>query len=68
VKAVVVDVGWVNGLAAIRSLRRAGIPVFAVDDRAGPLGFRSRYIPLIARDDLEPGLVNAARVVRGVFR
>jgi hypothetical protein len=33
VKAVVVDVGWVNGLAAIRSLGRAGIPVFAVDHR-----------------------------------
>jgi hypothetical protein len=67
VKAVVVDVGWVNGLAAIRSLGGAGIPVFAVDRRAGPLGFRSRYAPLIARDDLEPRLVNAARVVRGVF-
>ena len=33
VKAVVVDVGWVNGLAAIRSLGRAGIPVFVVDHR-----------------------------------
>ena len=58
VKAVVVDVGWVNGLAAIRSLGRAGIPVFAVDHRSSPLGFRS----------LRPGLVNAARVARGVFR
>lgn len=37
------DVGWVNGLAAIRSLGRAGIPVLALDHRAGPLGFRSRY-------------------------
>ena len=27
------DVGWVNGLAAIRSLGRAGIPVLAVDHR-----------------------------------
>jgi hypothetical protein len=36
VKAVVVDVGWVNGLAAIRSLGRAGIPVFAVDYRTSP--------------------------------
>ena len=42
-KALVVDVGWVNGLAAIRSLGRAGIPVVAVDHRTSPLGFRSRY-------------------------
>jgi D-aspartate ligase len=41
--ALVVDVGWVSGLAAIRSLGRARIPVLAVDHRAGPLGFRSRY-------------------------
>ena len=67
-KAVVVDVGWVNGLAAIRSLGRAGIPVFAVDHPSSPLGFRSRYAPLIARDNLEPGLVNAGRMVRGVLR
>ena len=31
--ALVVDVGWVNGLAAIRSLGRAGVPVVAVDHR-----------------------------------
>ncbi len=42
-KAVVADVGWVNGLAAIRSLGRAGIGVIAVDHRKGALGFRSRY-------------------------
>ncbi len=42
-KALVVDVGWVNGLAAIRSLGRAGIPVLALDHRSSPLGFRSRY-------------------------
>jgi hypothetical protein len=36
VKALVLDVGWVNGLAAIRSLGRAGIPVFAVDYRMSP--------------------------------
>lgn len=42
-KALVLDVGWVNGLAAIRSLGRAGISVVAVDHRASPLGFRSRY-------------------------
>ena len=41
--AVVVDVGWVNGLAAIRSLGRAGVPVLAVDHRPSALGFRSRY-------------------------
>jgi predicted ATP-grasp superfamily ATP-dependent carboligase len=43
VKALVFDVGWVNGLAAIRSLGRAGIPVLALDHRSSPLGFRSRY-------------------------
>ena len=31
--AVVVDVGWVNGLAAVRSLGRAGIRVLALDHR-----------------------------------
>ncbi len=41
--AAVIDVGWVNGLAAVRSLGRAGIPVFAVDHRPSALGFRSRY-------------------------
>jgi D-aspartate ligase len=39
----VVDVGWVNGLAAIRSLGRAGAPVLALDHRPSALGFRSRY-------------------------
>src|SRR5436305_6871859 len=43
VPAAVVDVGWVNGLAAIRSLGRAGVRVLAVDDRPSALGFRSRY-------------------------
>jgi predicted ATP-grasp superfamily ATP-dependent carboligase len=41
--AIVVGVGWVSGLAAIRSLGRAGVRVLAVDDRPGALGFRSRY-------------------------
>jgi D-aspartate ligase len=41
--AAVVDVGWVNGLAAIRSLGRAGVHVLAVDHRPSALGFRSRY-------------------------
>jgi D-aspartate ligase len=40
---VVVGVGWVAGLAAIRSLGRAGVDVLAVDDRPSALGFRSRY-------------------------
>jgi D-aspartate ligase len=48
--ALVVDAGWVNGLAAIRSLGRAGIPVIAVDHRPSALGFRSRY----ARRALSP--------------
>jgi D-aspartate ligase len=49
--AVVVDVGWVNGLAAIRSLGRAGVPVIALDHRRGALGFRSRYAtPMLCPD------------------
>jgi D-aspartate ligase len=43
IPAAVVDVGWVNGLAAIRSLGRAGTRVLAVDHRPSALGFRSRY-------------------------
>ena len=43
VAAAVIDVGWVNGLAAIRSLGRAGIRVLAVDHRPSALGFRSQY-------------------------
>src|SRR5919201_578855 len=43
VPAAVIDVGWVNGLAAIRSLGRAGIRVLAVDHRPSALGFRSKY-------------------------
>ena len=46
--AVVVDVGWVNGLAAIRSLGRAGIRVLALDPSPSALGFRSRYaLPVV---------------------
>ena len=49
--ALVIDVGWVNGLAAIRSLGRAGIPVIAVDHRQSALGFRSRYArPVVSPD------------------
>jgi predicted ATP-grasp superfamily ATP-dependent carboligase len=36
-------VSFVNGLAAIRSLGRMGVPVVAIDHRASALGFRSRY-------------------------
>jgi D-aspartate ligase len=49
--AVVADVAWVNGLAAVRSLARAGAPVIAVDHRRSALGFRSRYaLPLLSPD------------------
>jgi predicted ATP-grasp superfamily ATP-dependent carboligase len=40
---VVAEVGWVNGLAAVRSLGRAGLRVVAVDHRPWALGLRSRY-------------------------
>ena len=60
--AVVVDVGWVNGLAAIRSLGRAGAPVIAVDHRPSALGFRSRYALRVACPD--PGLEEGAFVER----
>lgn len=43
IPAVVVDVRWVNGLAAVRSLGRMGVPVVALAHRPGALGFRSRY-------------------------
>jgi D-aspartate ligase len=43
IAAAVVDVGWVNGLAAVRSLGRAGVRVLAVDHRPSALGFRSKY-------------------------
>jgi len=69
--AIVVDVGFVNGLSAIRSLGRAGVRVYAVDHRTSALGFRSRYAtpvfapsPLLDEDgfvakvrDLGPGVV-----------
>ena len=49
--AVVVDVGWVNGLAAVRSLGRAGARVLALDHRASALGFRSRYAEPVLMPD-----------------
>jgi len=54
IPAAVVDVGWVNGLAAIRSLGRAGVRVLAVDHRPSALGFRSRYAePLLSPDPFD---------------
>jgi len=54
VPAAVVDVGWVNGLAAIRSLGRSGIRVLAVDHRPSALGFRSKYAePVLSPDPFE---------------
>jgi len=53
IPAAVLDVGWVNGLAAVRSLGRAGIRVLAVDHRQSALGFRSRYAePFVCPDPL----------------
>jgi D-aspartate ligase len=49
--AVVVDVGWVNGLAAVRSLGRLGVPVLALDHRRSAIGLLSRYCrPLVCPD------------------
>jgi D-aspartate ligase len=51
IPAAVVDVGWVNGLAAIRSLGRAGVRVLAVDHRPSALGFRSKYAERLLSPD-----------------
>jgi predicted ATP-grasp superfamily ATP-dependent carboligase len=62
----VVDVGFVNGLGAIRSLGRAGIRVLAVDHRPGALGFRSRYAERVLAPsplDDEAGFVDALREI-----
>jgi predicted ATP-grasp superfamily ATP-dependent carboligase len=64
--AVVVEVAWVNGLAAIRSLGRRGLRVLALDHRPYALGFRSRYAePRIAPDPLddEDGFIAALRSI-----
>jgi predicted ATP-grasp superfamily ATP-dependent carboligase len=64
--AVVVEVAWVNGLAAIRSLGRQGLRVLALDHRPYALGFRSRYAePRLAPDPLddEDGFVAALRTL-----
>jgi len=60
--AVVCEVGWVNGLGAIRSLGRAGVPVVAVDHRDFAIGFRSSYaFPVHAPDPVadEDGFIAA---------
>jgi D-aspartate ligase len=49
--AVVCDVSFVNGLTAVRSLGRLGVPVFAVDQRPSALGFRSRYALAVRSPD-----------------
>ena len=46
--ALVLDVGWANGLGAIRSLARGGVRVLALDHRPSALGLRSRLaLPLV---------------------
>ena len=68
--AIVVDVGFVNGLAAIRSLGRAGLRVYAVDHRPSALGFRSRYatraLAPSALEDEEGFVRTLASLGRGV--
>jgi predicted ATP-grasp superfamily ATP-dependent carboligase len=64
--AVVAEVAWVNGLAAIRSLGRHGLRVLALDHRPYALGFRSRYAePRLAPDPLddEDGFIDALREI-----
>jgi D-aspartate ligase len=64
--AVVAEVAWVNGLAAIRSLGRQGLRVLALDHRPYALGFRSRYAePRLAPDPLddEDGFIEALRSI-----
>ena len=59
---MVVEVAWVNGLAAIRSLGRHGLRVLAVDHRPYALGLRSRYAEArLAPDPLddEAGFIEA---------
>lgn len=64
--AVVAEVGWANGLAAVRSLGRHGLRVLAVDHRTYALGFRSRYAePRLAPDpiDDEAGYIAALKAI-----
>ena len=49
--AIVLEVGWVNGLGAIQTLARAGVRVLALDHRPFAIGLRSRYcLPLVCPD------------------
>lgn len=49
--AIVLEVGWVNGLGAIQSLARAGVKVLALDHRPFAIGLRSRFcLPLVCPD------------------
>lgn len=49
--AIVLEVGWVNGLGAIQSLARAGVKVLALDHRPFAIGLRSRFcLPLLCPD------------------
>jgi D-aspartate ligase len=46
--ALVLECSYVNGLSAIRSLARAGVPVAALDHRRSALGLRSRLaVPVL---------------------
>jgi D-aspartate ligase len=66
VPAAVIDVGWVNGLAAIRSLGRQGVRVLAVDHRSSALGFHSRYAERFVAPDPhtdEAGFVSFIRAL-----
>jgi D-aspartate ligase len=66
--ALVVDVGWVNGLAAIRSLGRAGVRVLAADHRPSALGFRSRYAERVLVPDPVEDEAGFVEALRGVAR
>jgi D-aspartate ligase len=51
--AIVAKCGWVNGLAAIRSLGRRAVEVLALDYQPSALGFESRYAtPVLCPDPL----------------
>lgn len=41
--AIVLQVGFANGLGVIRDLGRHGVPVLGLDDNAGALGFSARH-------------------------
>ena len=49
--AVVVDVGWVNGLAASGRSGGPAMRVLALDHRQSALGFRSRYAEPVLTPD-----------------